>query len=63
PRPAERLGEAALTLASPFLVGPLRKFRAVSADAVAAALIASVRGRSPGKRTLESDALGAHLVE
>ncbi|MCR4294954.1 MAG: oxidoreductase [Elusimicrobia bacterium] len=63
PRPAERLGEAALALASPFLVGPLRKYRAISADAVAAALIASVRGRIPGKLTLESDALGAHLVE
>lgn len=63
PRPAEKLGEAALALASPFLVGPLRKYRAISADTVAAALIASVRERFPGKRTLESDALGAHVVE
>ncbi len=63
PRPAERLGEAALALASPFLVGPLRKYRAVSADAVAAALIASTRGRFPGTLTLESDGLRAHVVE
>lgn len=63
PRPAEKLGEAALALASPLLLGPLRKYRAISADAVAAALIASVRGRVPGTLTLESDALRAHVVE
>jgi len=63
PRPAERLGEAVLGLAAPLLVGPWRKYRAISADAVAAALIASVRGRFPGALTLESDALQGHLVE
>jgi uncharacterized protein YbjT (DUF2867 family) len=63
PRPAERIGEAALALASPLLVGPWRKYRAISGDAVAAALIASVRGRFPGALTLESDSLQGHLVE
>ncbi|MBI2386299.1 MAG: hypothetical protein HYV14_09830 [Elusimicrobia bacterium] len=60
PRLAEKLGEAALALASPLLVGPWRKYRAVSGDAVAAALIASTRSGIPGTLTLESDALAAH---
>lgn len=63
PRPAERLGEAVLAFASPLLLGPLRRYRAVRADAVAAALIASVRARSSGKLILESEVLGAHVVE
>lgn len=63
PRPAEKIGEAALAFAAPLLVGPWRKYRAIPADDVAAALIASVRGRFPGTLTLESDALRAHLVE
>lgn len=60
PRAMEKLGEAALALAEPLLIGPLRKYRPISAEAVAAALIASVRGRFPGMLTLESDALEAH---
>ena len=60
PRPAERLGEAALSLLAPLLVGPLRKYRAIAGDAVAAALIASTRAGIPGTLTLESDALAAH---
>lgn len=63
PRLGEKLGEAALALASPFLIGPLRRYRAISAGAVAAALIASVRERRPGTRILESDVLQAHVVE
>lgn len=60
PRPAERIGEAALALAAPLLIGPLRKYRAIAADAVAAALIASTRAGIPGALVLESDALAAH---
>jgi uncharacterized protein YbjT (DUF2867 family) len=63
PRAVEKLGETALSLAKPFLIGPWRKYRAISGDTVAAALIASVRGRFPGALTLESDALQAHVVE
>jgi uncharacterized protein YbjT (DUF2867 family) len=60
PRSAEKLGESVLSLAKPFLVGPLRKYRAIAAADVAAALIGSVRGNFPGTLTLESDALVAH---
>lgn len=63
PRTAEKFGETALGLIKPLLVGPLRKYRAISGEAVAAALIASVRGKFPGTLVLESDALQAHLVE
>ncbi len=60
PRAAEKLGETVLALIKPLLIGPLRKYRAISGEAVAAALIASVRGKFPGTLTLESDALEAH---
>ena len=63
PRAAEKAAEAALALMKPLLIGPLRKYRAISGDAVAASLVASVRGRFPGTLTLESDALQAHVVE
>lgn len=59
PRPAEKIGELALAVVRPLLCGPLRKYRAITGDRVAAALIASVRGRFPGKLTLESDQLAA----
>lgn len=62
PRAAEKLGEAALTLARPFLIGPWRKYRAIAGDTVAVSLIASVRGKIPGVLTLESDALQASVV-
>lgn len=57
PRAGEKLGELALALAGPLLTGPLAKYRAISGDAVAAALIASVRGGVPGALTLEPDEL------
>lgn len=63
PRAGEKLGAAALALARPFLRGPLARYRAIEADAVAAALIASVRGGYPGVLTLESDEIQGHLVD
>lgn len=60
PRAAEKLGETVLALIKPMLIGPLRKYRAISGETVAAALISSVRGKFPGTLTLESDALEAH---
>jgi uncharacterized protein YbjT (DUF2867 family) len=60
PRAAEKIGETVLALIKPLLIGPLRKYRAISSEAVAVALIASVRGKFPGTLTLESDALVAH---
>jgi len=62
PRAAEKLGEAALALARPLLIGPWRKYRAIEGDTVAVSLIASVRGKFPGVLTLESDALQASVV-
>ena len=62
PRTGERFGETVLAVLKPMLVGPLRKYRAISGDTVAAALIASVRGKFPGTLTLESDALQASVV-
>lgn len=60
PRLAEKIGEAALLAVKPFLIGPWRKYHAISAETVAAALIAATRGKPPGAHTLESDALEAH---
>lgn len=60
PRSAEKIGELALTLIGPLLRGRFRKYRAIAGDRVAEALIASVRGRFPGKLTLESDQLELH---
>jgi len=60
PRAAEKIGELALTVIGPLLCGPFRKYRAITGDRVAEALIASVRGRFPGKITLESDQLELH---
>lgn len=62
-RPGEKIGEAALAAIGPLLLGPLRKYRAITGDTVATALIASVRGRFPGVLTLESDSLQGHLVD
>lgn len=55
PRPAEAAAGAAFLLFGPLLGGPLRKYRPVPASAVAASLIASVRGRVPGTLVLEGD--------
>ncbi len=57
PRLGERVAEPVMALLSPLLLGPLRKYRAIEADAVAASLVAAVRGGIPGRLTLESDAL------
>jgi len=62
PRAAEKLGETALALMNPLLIGPLRKYRAIAGETVARGLIAALRGRFPGTLTLESDALQALLV-
>lgn len=57
PRFSEKLGAAALALARPVLIGPWRKYRAISGAAVAASLVASTRGAIPGRVILESDDL------
>jgi uncharacterized protein YbjT (DUF2867 family) len=57
PRPGEKFAIAAFLIGQPLLVGPLRRWRAVRAEAVAASLIAALRGRVPGTLILESDDL------
>ncbi len=56
-RPAEKLAISAFHLLAPFLIGPLRRWRPVRAEAVAASLVAALRGRVPGTLILESEAL------
>ena len=63
PRTIEGVSEIALSLLTPILIGALRKYRAIPGDTVAAAMIASVRGKFPGKLLLESDGLQGFLVE
>jgi hypothetical protein len=38
-RPGERFGNAVGKVSAPFLIGSLRKYRPISADAVAAAMV------------------------
>jgi uncharacterized protein YbjT (DUF2867 family) len=59
PRAGELVGEAALRVLAPLLIGRWRRYRAIRADAVASALVLAVRGRVPGALTLESDELAA----
>lgn len=56
-RPAERLALAVFQIVDGVMVGPLRRWRAVRAEDVAAALVGAVRGRVPGTLILESEEL------
>ena len=47
-RPGEKLGQRVAPLLSPFMLGPLAKYRAVSADEVAAALLELARSPARG---------------
>jgi uncharacterized protein YbjT (DUF2867 family) len=58
-RPTEKLAHAILRIVTPFLIGRLRRYRGVEADAVAANSIGALRGRVPGVLVLESEHLGA----
>jgi uncharacterized protein YbjT (DUF2867 family) len=58
-RPAERLGIRVFQILSPFMAGPLRRWRPVSAGDVAASLVDALRGRVPGTLVIESDAIRA----
>lgn len=53
-RPGEKVALAVLQILDGAMAGPLRRWRAVPADDVAAGLIAAVRGRVPGVLTLEN---------
>jgi uncharacterized protein YbjT (DUF2867 family) len=54
-RPAERLAQALAPLAAPLLLGPLRKYRAIRAQSVAAAMVRLAKEGFRGVRVLESD--------
>jgi len=54
PRPGEALAVAAFRAVEPLLIGPLRRWRAVRAEDVAASLVSALRGRVPGVLVLES---------
>ena len=56
-RPTERLLLPLFRLIEPLLLGPLRKWRAVAAEDVAAALVDATRSGAPGVTVLEYDRL------
>ena len=58
-RPAEAMGRVLQPLVNPLMRGPLRRYRAVEADTVAAAAARAARERTPGRFTWEYDAIVA----
>ncbi|HVG45716.1 MAG TPA: hypothetical protein VM890_13340, partial [Longimicrobium sp.] len=58
-RTAEALAQRLAPLAAPLLVGPLRKYRAVHADAVARAMVRLAKEGFRGVRAVESDEIAA----
>jgi uncharacterized protein YbjT (DUF2867 family) len=58
-RPAEALWQRLMPLAEPLLVGPLRRYRALDAGAVARAMVRLARDGFRGARVLESDEIAA----
>jgi uncharacterized protein YbjT (DUF2867 family) len=58
-RAGEEAGKVAMKVLGFALVGPLRRYRAVEADAVAAAMVRLAREAGPGVRVVESDEIAA----
>jgi len=58
-RTAEELAQRLAPLAAPLLVGPLRKYRAVEAGAVARAMVRLAKEGFRGVRVVESDEIAA----
>ena len=58
PRLGEALAEALLLVLRPLLAGPLKKYRAVKAEAIAWAMASAAQSPRPGTRILESDQIG-----
>jgi uncharacterized protein YbjT (DUF2867 family) len=54
-RPAEAVARAIVPLANPLLVGPLRRYRSIAAEAVGAAMVGAGLAARPGVQTLEYD--------
>ena len=58
-RPAEAFARVLVPVLNPLMLGPARRYRAISADTVAAALIAAAENRRPGHAVWEHDQLQA----
>lgn len=56
-RRGEKSGQILAKLASPLLIGGLKKFRNISASTIAEAMIAAARAPGKGRITYESDAI------
>jgi uncharacterized protein YbjT (DUF2867 family) len=56
-RLAERVGNHALAVVGPLMVGPLRKYRAVKTETVAKAMVACAERHQPGVHIVESDVI------
>lgn len=58
-RPGEAFARALTPLTNPFLRGPLRRYRGIAADDVAAAAVALLGNGEPGRHVHENEALVA----
>ncbi len=56
-RPGERASQRLLRPLAPLMLGPLKKYRPIEGDTVAAALVAVAQVRQPGVHAYESDEL------
>ncbi len=56
-RLAERIGNRALSVVGPLMLGPLRRYRAVPTGTVAKAMLACAEKAEPGVHIVESDAI------
>ena len=56
-RPGERLGIAAARVLNGLLAGPLRRYRGIRAETVAAAMVAAARTAAAGRRIYTYDAI------
>jgi uncharacterized protein YbjT (DUF2867 family) len=56
-RLAERVGDRALAIVGPLMVGPLRKYRTVRTETVARAMLACAEKSEPGVHVIEPDAI------
>jgi uncharacterized protein YbjT (DUF2867 family) len=56
-RLAERIGNRALAVVGPLMLGPIRKYRAIHTKTVAKAMLACAADAAPGIHLVESDAI------
>jgi len=59
-RPGEVVALAAMALARPALVGPLRRYRPTNATVLARAMVATARRADPGRRLLEAEEIAGY---